>query len=71
MSTTNACFTIGPATPQTASGALYLRLAFTFTTANTQDISLYSVTLTLTPITAGAAEEPVPSGRSGEGEGDR
>ncbi len=42
-----------------------------FTAANLQRIRLYSVTLTLTPTTAGASEEPVPGGRGDEGARDR
>ncbi len=53
-STTNTCYSFGPASPATFSGALYLRLNPKFT-ATSQTISLHSITLTLRPTTAGAA----------------
>jgi hypothetical protein len=54
-STTAECYSVAPASVATFSGALYIELNIDFT-ATTQTVSLHSITLSLRPTSAGAAE---------------
>lgn len=69
-STTAACYTVNPASPATFSGALYLEMEMAFT-ATSPTIDLDSITLTLRPTTAGAAETPAEAPRPVRGDDPR